>query len=78
MPFLIPLAAWAAKFVGGIVGAHLFKNHFGGLGVGTLWSLIEGLGLRFFAGFMTAFYFLNPGVRSAVDGLFKALVKAIL
>ena len=78
MPFLIPIAAWAAKFGAGLVGAHLFKNHFGGMGVGTLWALIEGLGLRFFAGFMTAFYFLNPGVRAAVDGLFKALVKAIL
>ena len=70
------VASLVAKVASHVIGAHLFGN-LGGAGLGTVWSLVEGLGFRFFLGMGTAFYFENSGFRSAINQAFKALAGTI-
>ena len=56
-----------------VVGAHLFANHAASAGIGTAQSLIEGLGLRFFAGMGCAFYISNDDFRAAANTFVKSV-----
>ena len=60
-----------------VVGAHLFQNHAASAGIGTLQSVVEGMGMRFFLGMGTAFYISNDGFRHAVNQAGKALIGIV-
>ena len=60
-----------------IIGGHLLKNHLTGAGIGTLQSLVGGLGTRFAAGFCLAFYWQNAAFRAGVDSAIAAVVDSV-
>lgn len=70
---MIGIIATAGSFLFKLIGGHLF----GGGVVGKIEQVAVGLGFRFAAGFVTAFYFFNDDFRKGADQCIKAVVGTV-
>ena len=71
------LLGFAARLIGG----HLVSAFLGRATSGALYTaehLVVGLGFRFFLGFGTALYFSAPTVRTAMNGVVKAVAGLVV
>ena len=66
----MPFVGFFAKFI----GVHLWQNFVRKDGVGYVWALVEGAGVRGVAGFILGLYVSNSEFRHALSKLIEVII----